>query len=125
MAPKLNYCNTVNNVGSIYNQYTIIMAGNKDVKAGIIRGTDSACGNIVGPLSSFRINDNFDFMLGGYNTNFNSFKKRNMIPVSFGNVTPIIGVDFKLFLYKSKSTSISIDNLISFGIITHAISWSF
>ena len=120
-APNLNYCNTINNVGSIYNQYTIVMVGSKNAKVGFLKGKDSVCANIAGPISSFRISNNVDFMLGGYNANSNAFRKRNMVPIEFGGVTPVVGFNFKIPITKS----IEINNLVSIGIVTHAISVSF
>jgi hypothetical protein len=115
MAPKLNYCNTVNNVGTIHNEYIIAMAGTRD----------SACANIVGPIASFNVSENVDFMIGGYNTNFNAFEKRGMLPPNFNGITPIIGLNFKIPLIRQDNFEVSLDNLVSFGIITHALSVSF
>lgn len=125
MAPSLNYCNTINNVGTIHNEYVIAMAGNKDFKLGILKGKDSACGNIVGPVSSFRLDDNVDFMLGGYNANLKTFEKRGMIPPHFNGITPVVGFNFKLPLVKTESFEMNLNNLVSIGIITHAISINF
>jgi hypothetical protein len=121
MAPKLNYCNTINSVGTIHNEYVIAMAGNRDFKLGLLKGKDSACGNIVGPISSFRIDDNVDFMLGGYNTNFNTFEKRGIVPPSVGGITPVVGLNFKIPI----TDTIKINNLVSIGIISHALSVEF
>lgn len=121
MAPKLNYCNTINNVGTIHNEYVIAMAGNDKAKIGILKGKDSACGNIIGPISSFNLSDNVDFMLGGYNTNFKTFEKRGIVPPSFGGITPVVGLNFKIPI----TDNIKINNLVSIGIITHAISVEF
>lgn len=97
------------------------MAGNRDFKLGLLKGKDSACGNIVGPISSFRIDDNVDFMLGGYNTNFNTFEKRGIVPPSVGGITPVVGLNFKIPI----TDTIKINNLVSFGIISHALSVEF
>jgi hypothetical protein len=125
MAPKLNYCNTVNNVGTIHNEYIIAMAGTRDFKLGLLKGKDSACANIVGPIASFNVSENVDFMIGGYNTNFNAFEKRGMLPPNFNGITPIIGLNFKIPLIRQDNFEVSLDNLVSFGIITHALSVSF
>ena len=44
MAPTLNYCKTINNVGTIHNEYVIAMAGSANAKIGILKGKDSAIG---------------------------------------------------------------------------------
>jgi hypothetical protein len=121
----LKYCNSINNYGSIHNEYVIAMAGSSDVKFGFLKGKDSACGDIFGPISSLKINDNVDFMLGGYNTNFEDFKKLGMVPFSFGDVTPVIGLNFKVPIYKTPHFDVTLNNLVSYGIITHAISLDF
>ena len=125
MAPSLNYCNTINNAGTIHNEYVIAMAGSKNAKLGFLKGKDSACGDIFGPISSFKISDNVDFIAGGYNTNFKKFEERGMIPPSFGGITPVIGFDLKIPLVKTKQFEVNVDNLVSVGIITHAISVNF
>lgn len=121
LAHNLPYCNTVNNYGSIHNEYVIGMVGNKDFKIGVLSGKDSACGTIFGPISSFTISDNFEFVAGGYNTNFEKFRKLGIEPPSFGGITPVVGLDYRIKLTKN----ISIDNLISVGIITHALRLDF
>lgn len=121
LASNLPYCNRINNVGTIHNEYIIALAGNNKAKFGFLNGKDSACGNIFGPISSFNVRKNIDIMVGGYNTNFNEFNKLGIIPVHVGNITPIIGANFKIPITKN----IEINNLISIGIITHAISVSF
>lgn len=125
MAPKLNYCNTINNVGTIHNEYVIAMAGSDKAKIGILKGKDSACGNIVGPISSFKVGEYTDFMIGGYNTNFNTFEKRGIVPPSIAGFTPVIGFDIKIPVITTDDYQIVVDNLVSFGIITHAISINF
>jgi hypothetical protein len=118
---NLNYCNSINSYGTIHNEYLIAMAGNKSTKIGIIKGKDSACGNILGPISSFSLSSNFEFVLGGYNTNFKDFEKLGIRPPSIAGFTPVIGLDFRLPLYESENVKFSIDNLVSMGIITHAL----
>jgi len=124
-APKLNYCNTINNVGTIHNEYVIAMAGTRDFKLGFLKGKDSACAPIMGPIASFNVFENIDFIAGGYNTNFNAFKKREMSPPSFNGITPVIGLNFKIPLIRQDNFEVNVDNLVSFGIITHALSISF
>jgi hypothetical protein len=101
------------------------MAGNNSAKIGILSGKDSACGNILGPVASFRIQEDIDFMLGGYNTNFKKFNELGMKPVNVAGFTPVIGVNLKVNLYNSKLYKINLDNLFSLGIITHGISVNF
>jgi hypothetical protein len=125
LASNLPYCNRINNSGTIHNEYVIGLVGNEDVKIGILSGKDSACGNIVGPILAAKISENVDFMLGGYNTNFEKFHKLGIEPPSTGGYTPVVGLDFKLNLYKGEYFDIKIDNLISLGIITHAVSINF
>lgn len=122
---NLNYCNTVNNYGTIHNEYFIAMAGTKNSKLGFIKGKDSACGDIFGPIASFSIANSLDFVVGGYNTNFEEFEKRNINPVSVGSITPVIGVNYKIPILKKSSYEVNLNNLVSFGIITHAISVDF
>ena len=125
MASNLPYCNTINGSGSIHNEYVIGLVGSKDSKVGFIKGKDSACGNIFGVLASLAIDENVDFIIGGYNTNFKDFEKLGIIPPSINGVTPLVGLDFKIPIYTSENFSIKIDNLFSIGIITHSISLNF
>jgi hypothetical protein len=125
IAPNLNYCNTINDSGTIKHEYVIAMVGDNDAKIGVIKGKDSACGDIFGGIAALSLTDNLDFMLGGYNTNFKKFEERGIVPPSFSGVTPVFGLNFKIPLYKSGDTKVSIDNLISFGIITHALNFTF
>lgn len=123
--PKLNYCNTVNNVGTIKNNYTALLIGNKKFKFGSLVGKDSACANIYGPIATVSLYDNIDFILGFYNTNTKAFNDRGMIPVSSGGITPLAGWDFKIPLYTTEGLNISLDNIVSIGIVSHAISFNF
>ena len=121
----LPYCGRLNTVGTIHHEYVIIMAGNSKRKFGILNGRDSACGTIMGPVASFSASDHVDLVIGGYNTNFKDFRKLNIEPPSFFGITPIIGLDFKIPLYKTESVDIELDNIVSLGIITHAIRFNF
>jgi hypothetical protein len=126
LAKDLPYCNPIKGgMGTIHNEYVIAMAGSKDFRLGLISGKDSACGNIMGPISATRISDNIDFMLGGYNTNFKKFRDRMIEPPSIGGITPVVGLDFKIPLFEYEDTKLSLDTLVSFGVITHAINLSF
>jgi hypothetical protein len=125
LASSLPYCNRINNVGSIHNEYVIGMAGTEDFRMGILSGKDSACGNIVGPITATKIYENVDFMLGGYNTNFDDFHELGIKPPSIGGITPIVGLNFKIPVYEDGTFKINLDNLISFGIVSHAISLNF
>ena len=122
---SLPYCNTINSVGTIKNPYAIVMAGDKDAKIGFLKGKDSACGDIYGPISSFRLSDSFDFILGGYNTNFKEFNDRGITPPSIGGVTPVVGLNYSLPLYESETVKASFDTLFSIGIITHGVKFTF
>lgn len=117
LASNLPYCNRMNNYGTIHNEYVIALAGTKEAKIGVLSGKDSACGSIFGPVATFSISENVDFVLGGYNTNFDKFKKLGIEPPSINVITPIVGLDFKIKL----TDNVSIDNLVSIGIITHSI----
>ena len=121
LGSNLPYCNRINNFGSIVNPYAVVMRGTEDLKAGFILGTDSACGSIVGPVSSFKLSDNVDFIAGAYNTNFKEFNKLGIEPPSIAGLTPIVGINYKVKLNKT----LSLDNIVSIGIISHAISFSF
>lgn len=125
LASNLPYCNRINNSGTIHNEYVIGLAGSKDFRVGVLSGKDSACGNIIGPIMAAGISENVDFMLGGYNTNFKEFHKLGIEPPSIGGYTPVVGLDFKLNLYDGESVKVNLDNLVSLGIITHAISVNF
>ena len=125
LASSLPYCNRINNVGTIHNEYVIAMAGSQDAKIGILKGKDSACGDIMGPISSFAVSENVDFMLGGYNANVKEFEKLGIVTPNFGGITPVVGFNLKLPLIKTKSFQMDINNLVSIGIITHALSVSF
>jgi hypothetical protein len=117
IASKLNYCNKINNYGTIHNEYVIGMVGSKKFKAGFIKGTDSACGSIFGPLASYSIYKNLELIVGGYNTNFDAFNARGIKPMAIGSITPIIGLDYRIFVYKN----LSIDTLVSYGVISHSL----
>ena len=119
LASNLPYCNRIGYSlsGTIKNEYVIGLVGTKKYKIGAISGKDSACANITGPISSVNIAENFDFIAGFYNTNFKEFNKLNIEPPSVLGVTPVIGIDYRIKL----TNNISIDNLISFGIITHSL----
>ena len=119
LASNLPYCNSINNnsFGTIHNEYAIALIGDEDIKIGAIVGKDSACANIAGPISFINITVDFDFIAGFYNTNFKEFNKLNIEPPSVLGVTPVIGIDYRIKL----TNNISIDNLISFGIITHSL----
>jgi hypothetical protein len=127
MASKLNYCNRINNndFGTIHNEYVIGLVGSKENKIGFIKGKDSACGDIFGGIATSAISQNVDLVFGGYNTNTEDFHKRNIEPPSFGGITPVFGLDFKIPIYQGDGYRISLDNLVSFGIITHALSINF
>jgi hypothetical protein len=119
LASNLPYCNRINNntFGTIHNEYVIGLIGDEDFKVGVLSGKDSACGNILGPITTTKITEDLDFVLGGYNTNFNKFNKLGIEPPSINGITPVIGVDYKIKL----TDNVSIDNLISVGIITHSL----
>lgn len=121
LGSSLPYCNAINNVGTIVNPYIVVMSGTNKTKAGFIVGTDSACGRIAGPVASFNLASNLDFIVGGYNTNFKEFKNSGIEPVSIRGITPILGLNYKIPLINN----ISLDNIISVGIVSHAISFSF
>ena len=125
LAHDLNYCNLINEIGTIQNNYVGVLMGSKDLQFGLMAGKDSACGDIVGPIASFNVNDRFSFIVGGYNTNHQKFYDRGIIPVTSGDITPLLGIDYKIPLYKNNNTIIALDNIISLGIITHAITISF
>ena len=121
LGSSLPYCNRVNNFGTITNPYVVAMKGNEKVKAGFILGTDSACGVISGPISSFKLTNNFDFIAGAYNTNYKQFNDLEIKPVTFGGITPVLGVNYKIQLMNN----IALNNIISVGIVSHALSISF
>lgn len=121
LGSNLPYCNRVNSFGTIVNPYIVAMSGTDKVKAGFILGTDSACGSIVGPVSSFKLSENVDFIAGAYNTNFRNFHERNIAPPTLLNATPIVGFNYKIPITKN----IKLENVVSFGIISQALSISF
>jgi hypothetical protein len=117
LLPKENYCNQVNNQGSIVNPYVISMVGSETLKTGVILGKDSACANIFGSVSSVNLYKNIDLMVGAYNANTREFNNRGLQPVEYYGITPIIGIDYRIKLYKD----VTLDTLVSMGIITHAL----
>lgn len=121
----LNYCNKMNNVGTIHNEYVIAMAGSKDVQVGLIKGKDSVCADISGLISSFRLDDNFRLIIGGYNTNEKQFKQRGIEPPTINGITPVIGIDYEIYLHKSDNLELVLHNLVSLGITTHSIGVNF
>lgn len=124
---SLPYCGRINNnnFGTIHNEYVIGMVGDDNFKFGLISGKDSACGNILGPVLSKNVYGNLDFVLGGYNTNKGAFYKRNLEAPSINGITPIIGLNYKINLYKNNNFKINLENVISYGIITHSLSLNF
>jgi hypothetical protein len=125
LAPSLPYCNTVNNYGTIHNEYVIGMVGDEEFKAGILKGRDSACGEITGAVTSTKIIDDVDFVFGGYNTNFKEFKELGIMPPSVYGITPVLGANFKVSLYKNENYELKLENIVSLGITSHAISVNF
>jgi hypothetical protein len=122
---NLNYCNKLNNYGTIHNEYIIAMVGSNNTQFGVIKGRDSVCSNIIGPIGSIRLGKNFRFIAGGYNTNRKQFAERGIISPSVAGVTPVIGIDYEIHLYKSNNFEIVAHNLVSFGITTHSIGVNF
>lgn len=124
---SLPYCGRINNndFGTIQNSYVIGMIGDDDLKIGIISGKDSACANIVGPVVSARMAENLDFVLGAYNTNFKSFHKLGIQPPSINGQTPIVGLNYKINLYDGDNFKVNINNIVSVGIVSHALSIDF
>jgi len=118
---SLPYCNRLTDFGTITNPCIAAMVGSTNAKAGFIAGKDSACGNIVGPVASFYVANNLDFVVGGYNTNFKKFHNLGIEPPSFIGLTPIIGLDYKININKN----VSLDTIMSVGIVSHALSISF
>lgn len=118
---NLNYCNSINSYGTIHNPYAVVLVGNKKNKLGFIKGKDSACGDIFGPVGSIGLSDNVDFVAGGYNTNFKEFEKLGTKPPSINGITPVLGLNYKIPI----TNNIKLNNIISIGIITHAISIDF
>lgn len=118
---NLPYCGRINDSGTIHHEYVIAMAGTSTAKIGLIKGKDSACGNILGPISSFSLSENVEFLAGGYNTNFKEFEKLGIRPPSISGFTPVLGLDFRIPIYQDDDIKFSIDNLVSLGIITHAL----
>lgn len=121
IASNLPYCNRINNYGSIKNEYIIGLVGSEKFKFGILNGKDSACSNITGPITSIKLKDNLEFISGYYNTNSKNFRKLGIEPPSYNGITPVLGFDFRVPIYINNKTKISIDNLISLGIITHSL----
>ena len=121
LSQDLPYCNLINKSGSIHNEYVIALAGTQNAKVGLLKGKDSACGDIFGPITSFTLSDNVEFLAGGYNTNYKEFHKLGIESPSFAGITPVLGFDFRLPLYKDDDIKITLDNLVSVGIITHAL----
>lgn len=124
---KFNYCNRIdnNNFGTINNEYFIAMVGSKDSKVGVIKGKDSACGNIFGAITSNSLSENVDFILGGYNANIEKFQKRGLVPPNVNGVTPVVGFNFKMPIHETPTYKISINNVVSYGIITHSLGIEF
>jgi hypothetical protein len=125
IASHLKYCNRINNSGTIVNEYFILSAGTEEGRLGLLKGKDSACGDIYGAMVFASVNPYLDFVVGGYNTNFDAFRRRKMHPVVESEITPVIGVNFRIPLYTSKDFSVNIENLISYGITTHGIGVTF
>ena len=122
----LNYCNVINKgTGTIKHAYSGVLVGSDDFRAGIIVGRDSACGKISGLLTSFKFTDKIHGIIGGYNTNYKEFSKRNIVPSQVFGITPVVGVDFKFPLVSTKDYKVSLDTLVAIGIITHGVSVKF
>lgn len=122
---SLPFCNRINNVGTIINPYAIALVGNENAKFGAIVGTDSMCNKIAGPISSFKLGENFDFVLGAYNNNYRHANPKQMESLGFPRITPVLGVNYKISLYKSTNFSVELNNVLSLGITTHALAVNF
>jgi hypothetical protein len=67
------------------------------------------------------LSEDVEFLIGGYNTNFKDFEKLGIQPPSISGITPVVGLDFRIPIYEDRDVKFTIDNLVSIGIITHAI----
>lgn len=121
ISPELDYCNAINDYGTIQNTYAVVLREGKEMGAGVIAGKDSSCGDIAGPVFTLRVSKNVRAVVGGYNTNVESFNKRKMIPPEIRGITPVVGIDYSIPLTKK----VSLDTIVALGVITHAISYKF
>lgn len=118
---NLRFCNEINEHGSVYNQTFVALIGDENKKIGFLKGNDCACGDIFGPISSFTLANNLEFLVGGYNTNYREFENLGIESPSILGITPVLGLDFRIPIYENKNFKVTIDNLVSIGTITHAL----
>lgn len=123
-APSLDYCAKIGGLGTIINPHAAILVGHSDykIKLGLMAGKDSVCGNIRGVMGTYEINDSWEFVFGGYNTNYQLFVNRGFEPIHIGKkITPIVGFNHKFKL----SENVSLNTIVSMGIIVHGIRFDF
>lgn len=118
------YKNRIGDYGTIFNPYTMIMMGNNSFKTGILYGTDSVGGTILGSVSHVKLHENIGFVFGGYNYNESLYKERKLKSPSINGITPILGMDVSFKLYEGKTYTIESHNLLSV-ITTHSIGIKF
>jgi len=124
--PQLDYCGKINNSGTIQNSYIIATVGDQDFRGGVIVGKDSTCSTIKGLVFEKNLYKNLDLVFGVYNTNTKAYHNRGIGPVTLdGRSTPIIGVNYKISIYKSKNFTVNLHNLINPYLTSHAVNFSF
>lgn len=118
------YKNRIGDYGTILNPYTMVMMGNNTFKTGILYGTDSAGGEILGSVNHVKLHNNIGLVFGGYNYNEKLYQKRGLKSPNINGITPILGMDVSFKLYEGKSYTIESHNLLSV-ITTHSIAIKF
>ena len=123
----LDYCNQINDLGTISNTYFTLTAGEERGHVGAIIGQDSVCGNIFGVMGEYFITKNIGVVLGAYNTNTKQYNDRGIDPLNLDGteITPIIGLNYKTYLHKSEDYGIILNNLITPYILSSSIGIQF
>lgn len=126
----VKYCKELDNNGTIHNNYYSLRYGSKN-KFGVFFGEDSVCNKIRGSVNSIYLSDSFDFVFGGYN---NNYKRVKSIDLGFARtnaflfnnqITPVLGLNYRIELYKYKEYKLQLNNILSLGITTHNITFDF
>lgn len=123
----LDYCNQINNIGTISNTYFTLTAGEEKGHVGVIAGQDSVCGNIFGGFGEYFLTKELGVVLGAYNTNTRRYNDRGINPLSIEGteITPILGLNYKISLHRNERYGIILNNLVTPYILSSSIGIQF
>lgn len=119
----LNYCNKLNSYGTITNRYYTATVGDERGSLGVIAGQDSVCESILGFMGEYHFTKEIGVVVGGYNTNTRAFNEREIDPLNIRGteITPLVGLNYKISLQETKSYGIVLNNLITPYVISSSV----